>query len=163
MKTLQIPISNIKENPYNTRQEYGDLEGLKASITRYGVIQPLIVRRPDGSDEYELVFGSRRLKCLRELGKTDVEVELKEINDADMATLALCENVHRKDLTPLELAKAYQKGLNATKLSVNAFSQIIGDSHKKITNYLTLLELPDRILKKEQNYNITELIAKSIK
>lgn len=159
MKTLQVPITSVRDNPYNTRENYGDLEGLKVSIANHGILQPLIVRRLDSSDEYEIVFGSRRLRCLRELGKTNIEVELRDIKDADMAILALCENVHRKDLTTIELAKAYQRGLTATKLSVNAFSQIIGDSHKKITNYITLLELPSRILENEQNYNVTELIA----
>ncbi len=155
---MKVNISKITKNPYNTREDFGDLSGLKESIKKYGMFQPYLVRKNEDG-EYELIFGSRRLECERQLGSTAIDIELRETSDADMAILALCENVHRKDLLPVELAKAYQKGLSATKLSVNAFSKMIGESPTKISDYLGILELPDSILKKQEKYSVTQLVS----
>jgi len=157
---MKVPTNSIKPNPYNTREDLGDLTGLRASIRKTnGLLQPLIVRQMETGEGYELVFGGRRLQALRDEGYETLEAESREMSNEDMATLAICENVHRKDLNPVELARAYQKGLDATKLSVNAFSQVIGESDTKISSYLNILELPDRILKKQNQHTAIQLIT----
>jgi len=157
---MKVQISKIQANPYNTREDLGDLTGLRASIRKTGgLLQPLIVRATGDGKTYQIVFGGRRLEALKEEGYRTTEIEPRDISNPDMATLALCENVHRKDLTPVELARAYRRGLDATNLSINAFSQVTGESHGKITSYLNILELPRGILKKQDQYTTTQLIT----
>jgi ParB family chromosome partitioning protein len=156
---MRIPVSGVSFNPYDTREDFGDLEGLKQSIGNHGLFQPFLVRPLKEKGKFELAFGGRRFRSCLELGYGEVDVEVREIDNGDMVTLALCENVHRKDLTPVELAKAYRRGLDATKLSVNSFSQVIGESGVKIQSYLNILNLPDRILKNQDRYNVTQITS----
>jgi ParB/RepB/Spo0J family partition protein len=156
---MKIPISKIASNPFDSRQDYGDLEGLKGSIQKHGMLHGFLVRPSKKSGEYELVFGGRRFECLKQLEKTEVEAEVRDFKDSDMAVLALCENVHRKDYTPVELARSYRIGLTATGYSVDQFSKIVGESVEKINNYLSILELPEQILSKSKGYSVTDLVT----
>jgi len=155
---MKVNLNDITFNPYDPREDYGDLEGLKASIEQNGILQPFLVR-PKDDKSYELVFGGRRLRCLKELGYKDIDVEVRELGNSEMATLALCENVHRKDLNPVELARAYRIGLTTTGLSNEQFSKITGEDVGKIRKYLNILDLPERILKKAEKYNVTQLVT----
>src|SRR3989338_1126685 len=154
---MKVGLGSIRLNPYNTREDFGDLGGLIASVKKFGLTQPLLVRKSNGS--YELAFGGRRYEALKSIGHKEVDVEVRQISDEDMAMLALCENVHRKDLSPVELARAYQVGLKATKLSINAFAQVVGETDTKISSYLKILNLPNRILEKQDKYDVTQLIS----
>ncbi len=156
---MKIPIDKIMPNSYDSRQDYGDLEGLRGSIEKHGMLHGFLVRPTKQDGRYELVFGGRRLECLKQIGKKEVEAEVRDFKDSDMAVLALCENVHRKDYTPVELARSYRIGLTATGYSVEQFSKIIGESVEKINNYLAILELPEQILSKAQKYSITDLVT----
>jgi len=154
----KIPLARIQKNPYDTREDYGDLKGLKSNIEKHGMLHGFLVRpssRKNG--EYELVFGGRRFECLRELGKTEVEAEVRDFKDSDMAILALCENVHRKDYNPAELARQYRVGLTATGYGLEEFAKVVGESVAKIGNYLKILDLPDKILSKSAEYRVHDL------
>ncbi len=154
---MEVRLSKVRDNPYNTRTDYGDLDGLKASITRLGLTQPFIVRESD--EGYELAFGSRRYRALLEMGKKTVEVEVRKISNPDMVMLAICENTHRKDLNPVEQARAYERGLNATGLELGDFSKTIGVSRTKIKEYLNILNLPKKILDNVGDYSVAELTS----
>jgi ParB/RepB/Spo0J family partition protein len=156
---MKVSIKTIIPNPYNARTDFGDLSGLKTSIEKNGLFQPLMVREKKRDRGYELIFGGRRLSALIELGYNQVDVEMREVSDEDMSVLALCENIHRKDLNPVETARAYRKGLDATKLSIHAFAEIIGESDVKISSYLSTLSLPSRILDSQSKYSTTQLIS----
>tara|TARA_Y100000310_G_scaffold343880_1_gene453664 strand:- start:10982 stop:11962 length:981 start_codon:yes stop_codon:yes gene_type:complete len=154
---MKIAINKIKRNPYDTREDNGDLSGLKRSIERNELLQPLPARKANG--HYELVFGGRRLEAMRELGYDRIEIDPRKVSNEDMSVIAICENVHRKDLNPVELARAYNVGLKQTGLSIHAFGKAIGKNSTAIASYLPILDLPDRILKNHDKYKISELIA----
>lgn len=154
---MKVKLDKIKHNPYNTREDYGDLSGLKASIERLGLTQPFLVREID--EEYELAFGSRRYEALKQMGAKEVEVEIRNISSPDMAMLSICENVHRKDLNAVEQARAYERGLRATGLSLDKFAETIGEGYGKVKDYLAVLNLPKSILDKTDKYGKMQLIA----
>ncbi|MGD2072763.1 MAG: ParB/RepB/Spo0J family partition protein [Candidatus Thorarchaeota archaeon] len=146
-KIVKLKLSQIRENPYNSREDLGDLTGLKGQISRYGMIAPLPVRKSD--EGYELAFGSRRLAALKELGKKEAEFAEYSFTHKDMLALSIGENVHRKELTPVEQAKAYEKGIRVMG-NVERLAESIDVSSSTISKYLGILRLPKRILKKEQ-------------
>lgn len=87
------------------RTDYGDLEELTASIRLHGVIQPLAVcmNTPEVGNEYPymLVAGGRRFRacCMAELEYVPVRVYTDTLDEVELRTLELAENVHRKDMT----------------------------------------------------------------
>ena len=77
------------------RKDFGDLDGLAASIKELGLLQPI------GIDSgYRLVFGERRLRACKRLGKDKIKVRFVNLDSLLKGELA--ENEFRKDFTPSE-------------------------------------------------------------
>jgi len=76
------------------RKDYGDLSGLKASITEYGVLQPILIDR-----ENNLMAGGRRLQSCIELGRSRISaLYFDEIDETKRREIELEENLHREEL-----------------------------------------------------------------
>lgn len=68
-KYLIVKISDIKPNPKNPRKNDASISYVKNSIKQVGYISPIVI------DEKNIILcGHTRLKALKELGKTEVEV-----------------------------------------------------------------------------------------
>jgi ParB-like chromosome segregation protein Spo0J len=92
----------------NVRHELGDLKGLKASIDRNGILQPLIVQEGDNG-KVLLIAGHRRLEAAIQLGLGKVptyEINEYEVGDVERLEIQMAENLFREDLTVLERAQA---------------------------------------------------------
>ena len=77
------------------RAERGDMDLLRRSIARLGLISPLLVRaRGDG---YELIAGARRLSACRALGLSRVECVIMPALDEECMLAALAENTCRAE------------------------------------------------------------------
>lgn len=123
-----------------------DLLSLSASIKESGIIQPLIVvRKEDG--RFELIAGERRLRASKLAGLEKVPVVIKNTNDQAKAVMALIENLQRKDLSPLEIAQAYQQLQDEYSISKEELSKKIGVSRSIISNYIRMLTMPEEIKK----------------
>ena len=80
------------------REDMGDLDGLAASIEKYGLLHPIVI-----DDDNRLVAGGRRLEACRRLGWEEIDVRsLGDLTDAQRGEIELEENINRKDLSDLE-------------------------------------------------------------
>lgn len=82
------------------------VQELAESIRSAGVLQPLDVRYVREGDYYEIVAGERRYTAAKLLGLEEVPVKLLQASDAEVHRLQILENIHRLDLSPLELGTA---------------------------------------------------------
>lgn len=109
---LNIPCDNIRPNRARTRAEFGEdgMLRLAASIRRYGIIQPLVVRKADIDDvyEYELIAGERRLRAARLLELYCVPCIVISADDEKIAELSAIENISREELNMFEIAYAFR-------------------------------------------------------
>ena len=80
---------------------------LANSITEYGIIQPLVVRKKDG--QYEIVAGERRWRASREAGLKSVPCIVREFSDEENMLIAIIENMQREDLNPIEEAMGLEQ------------------------------------------------------
>jgi ParB family transcriptional regulator, chromosome partitioning protein len=140
-----VRIDQIVPNPEQPRRHFDAeaLASLTASVRRYGLLQPLVVRR--AGDGYELIAGERRLRAATEAGLEQVPVVVRESPPAERLELALIENVQRQDLTPLEEAEAYRHLIDQYGLTQDDIATRVGKSRPAITNALRLLGLPDAV------------------
>lgn len=107
-----LKLSKVYPNPDQPRKAFdeGKLQELAASITQYGVLEPIIVTlRPAG---YMIVAGERRYRASLLAGLTEIPARVIEADDALVEELALLENVQRQDLNPIEEAAAYHSLLS---------------------------------------------------
>ncbi|MGN1299623.1 MAG: ParB/RepB/Spo0J family partition protein [Candidatus Scatovivens sp.] len=89
-------------------------EELKESVSRSGVLSPIIIRRKQ--DRYEIISGHNRTRCCKELGIKEIPTIIKDYDD-DMAELIMIETnlAQRENILPCEKGLAYKKRLELIK------------------------------------------------
>lgn len=142
----EVPISSIQPNPFQPRRHFDEeaLSSLSASIRELGVLQPLLVRAKDPG-EYQLIAGERRWRAAKRAGLPTVPVIVRDIDDLASLEQAVVENLHRKDLNPLEEAAAYQQLLEDFAMTHDQLATRVGKSRAAVTNTLRLFQLPASI------------------
>jgi ParB family transcriptional regulator, chromosome partitioning protein len=142
---VDVRVEDVSPNPYQARTVWNeeDLRVLSESIKANGVIQPILVRPFQG--RYQLIAGERRLRATKLAGISTIPALVREVVDDDMFEWSLVENIHRRDLNPVERAKAYQRFLNAFSLTQAEAGERLGEDRSVIANYLRLLELHEEI------------------
>ncbi|MFR5868926.1 MAG: ParB/RepB/Spo0J family partition protein [Acutalibacteraceae bacterium] len=93
----KIPIQLVRPNPYQPRRTFSEqsIEELSRSIQRYGLIQPIVVRKINPT-HYELIAGERRLRASKRAGLLEIEAIVQRVGEQDSAVMALIENATRK-------------------------------------------------------------------
>jgi ParB family chromosome partitioning protein len=144
---FQCPVESIEPNPYQPRQEFGEteLEELVHSVRDKGIITPLLVTKTDMG--YRLIAGERRWIAARRAGLKSVPVVVREATPVESLELALIENIHRKDLNPIEEALAYKRMMEDIHTTQDALAKRLGKDRSSVTNMLRLLHLPQMIQK----------------
>lgn len=139
----EIPTSLIVPNRRQPRQHFDEegIANLSASIQQVGLLQPLLVR-PSPEGGYELVVGERRWRAARRAGLPTVPALVVDTDDRGALQRALVENLHRRDLNPLEEAAAYGQLIEEAGLTHEQLAERVGLSRPAVTNALRLLELP---------------------
>lgn len=165
-----IEIDKIKTNPFQPRKEFNqkELKELAESIEKYGILQPLIVRKiekevPSGQKvEYQLIAGERRLRASKMIGLKEVPVIIKEVSKENELPISLVENIQRENLNPLEKALAFKRLIEEFQFTQKEIAKIVGKSRESIANTLRLLSLPEEIQKGIQKGEISEGHARAI-
>jgi ParB family chromosome partitioning protein len=144
----QVPVSHIRPNPHQPRQEFDEeaLDELTASIRELGVLQPVLLRAPDDDgDHFELIAGERRWRAAKRAGLSTVPALVRVVDDRSSLAEALVENLQRQDLNALETAAAYQQLMEEFGLTHEQVAERVGKSRSAITNALRLFQLPPSV------------------
>lgn len=141
-----LNISEIEPNRSQPRKEFDEkaLSELAESISKHGLLQPLLVR-PLTLGGYQIVAGERRYRACQMAGLKDIPVIIRELGDTETMELALIENLQREDLTPLEEAEGYNVLITEHGFTQDEIAQSVGKSRPAVANALRLLKLPDSI------------------
>lgn len=144
---FQCPIESIEPNPMQPRQAFDEeaIEELAASIREKGIITPILVSKINNS--YQLIAGERRWRAAQRAGLDTVPVVVKETTPIESLELALIENIHRRDLNPIEEAQAYKRWLDDSNTTQEILARRVGKDRSTIANLLRLLNLPLNIQK----------------
>jgi ParB family transcriptional regulator, chromosome partitioning protein len=158
----RIDVSRIDSNPDQPRQEYdpAEMQALAESLTAHGLLQPVVVRKQ--GDRYQLIAGERRLRAAVQAGWTEVPVNVIEADDREVAELAIIENLHRKDLSPLEKGQSFQRYLEQYGSTQEELAKRLGIDRSTIANLIRLLELPEAVQDAIRKGTITQGHARAL-
>jgi len=141
------PVDDIEPNPNQPRRDFGETElnEMAESVREKGVITPLVVTRTETG--YQIIAGERRWRAAQKAGLDRVPVVVREVTATESLELAIIENIHRKDLNPIEEALAYQRLLEEIGTTQETLGKRLGKDRSTIANLLRLLTLPSLIQK----------------
>lgn len=101
---MLVNISEIKVK-HRVRKDLGDIDSLKDSLRRYGLLNPITL-----DSKYRLIAGERRLEAAKALGWTNINaVIINNLTPLSKLELELEENNQRKEFTDEELLEGYKR------------------------------------------------------
>ncbi|MDD6223661.1 MAG: ParB/RepB/Spo0J family partition protein [bacterium] len=161
-EVIDLYLDDIIPNRFQPREIFNEqaLKELADSIREHGVIQPIIVRKI--GDKYEIIAGERRYKASAMAGLTKIPAIIRNLDDKETSKVALLENLQRKDLTPIEEARTYQKILELDSMTQEELGRTMGKSQASIANKMRLLSLPDEVQEALLKDQISERHARSL-
>lgn len=137
-KVMTIPINKIKDfegHPFHVTMDE-DMAKLIDSIKENDMLMPALVRpKPDGT--YEMISGHRRKFAMSQLGRTEMNVIIRDLDDDQATILMVDSNIQRENIYPSERGYAYKMRLEAMKhqgKSVKEFHGDIGTVYDKSTS-----------------------------
>jgi ParB family chromosome partitioning protein len=152
----------IARNPYQPRQTFdvAEIADLADSIRTHGILQPLVVRRV--GENYELIAGERRLRAAQAADWRQVPVLIREVDDRQMAELAIVENVQRKDLNAIEKAESFQRYIDQYQCTQEELASRVQVDRSTVANLIRLLELPADVKQMVQQGDISQGHARAL-
>ena len=127
-KVMTIPIDKItdfKEHPFHVTMDE-DMAKLIDSIKENDMLMPALVRpKKDGS--YEMISGHRRKFALSQLGRREMNVIIRDLDDDQATILMVDSNIQRENIYPSERGYAYKMRLEAMKHQGKRIEEIPDD------------------------------------
>lgn len=160
---VELPIDSIRPNPYQPRREIEAeaLGDLCASIKRYGLMQPIVVRQINAC-EYELIAGERRLRACKMAGKREIPAVVVRASGTDSAVMALIENIQRENLGYIEEAEAFCTLLSEHGMTQEELAARLGKNQSTIANKIRILKLSPEIRETLTKNNLSERHARAL-
>ena len=163
-QVVAIPTEKLLPNPYQPRKQFKseELLGLSESIKENGVLQPILVKRINNSDYYEIVSGERRLRASILANCQEMPCIVIECSGENSAMYSIIENIQRSDLSFFEEANAISHLMNSFGLTQAEIGKRLGKSQSALSNKLRLLRLPAEVRYFIEREGLTERHARAI-
>lgn len=158
----EIEIGSIFANPNQPRKAFDQtaLQELADSISKHGVIMPIIVNK--SGDRYMIIAGERRFRASKLAGLKTVPTIVKNYNERQIKEISLIENLQREDLNPIEAATAMRSLMDDYGMTQEDLADRIGKSRPAIANTLRLLSLSQEVIKMVANGALSAGHARAI-
>jgi len=142
----KLAVEFMVRGRYQPRTEFNEeqLQELADSISKQGIIQPIIVRSisdDPGKPKYEIIAGERRWRAAQLAGMHEVPVVIKKYTDEEAIAVSLIENIQREDLNPIEEATSLDRLIREFGLTHQEAADAVGRSRAAVSNLLRLLSL----------------------
>lgn len=137
------------------------MDRLVKSVARYGMLQPLSVRRREDG-RFELVSGTRRLYAAKRAGLKAVPCVVLDLSSPEGELFALTENLQRRDLDFLEEARQLHRLVHLHGFKQEEAARRTGRSQSAVANKLRLLRLPEGVLEKLRDAGLSERHAREL-
>jgi ParB family chromosome partitioning protein len=142
----EVEINDLRLSNYTIHERVIEtIDDLALSILQYGLLHPIIIRIKES--KYEIISGIRRYLACKKLRWKKIPCHVIEVSDKDGFEISLVENIQRKNLNPIEEARAFK--VYITDFGWGGVSELasrISKSPSYVSKRLSLLELPSEIV-----------------
>jgi ParB/RepB/Spo0J family partition protein len=155
-----VPIDQIDDSPLRARKATADVDAMAETIKLRGILQPGIVRPARG--RFELVLGQTRLEAARLVGLKAFPSFVRDLSDSDARAFYVIENLHRREMHPLDEADAYRKLRDEHGWSTDRIAKEIGSTPSTVRARLKLNELAESLILPYLDGKLAGVVALSI-
>lgn len=154
-----LPLELIVESKTNPRKNFDKtkLQELADSITKRGVLQPILVRPIAG--KYEVVAGHRRFRAAGLAKLEEIPATVQELDDKAVLEIQMIENLQREDLHPLEEAEGYASLLHSHGYTADELAAKLGKSRGYVYARMKLADLAEPVKKALWDGSLSHSIA----
>jgi len=162
-RVVEIPVAAITPNPAQPRVIFDDYElsQLAVSIRQNGMLQPVTVRRLEGSG-YELISGERRLRAAKLINMEHIPCIVINADSESSAIFAVLENIQRADLNYIEEAIAIKSLIEHFGITQEDCAARLGIAQSTVANKLRLLRLTDEEKALALRFRLNERQARAL-
>ena len=151
MDMIDIPLDQIDEDTGQPRYQFDEeaLKELAASIEELGLLSPIKVR-PVAGGRYQIIYGNRRYKASKMLGRKTIPCIISDLTDEkDIYLEQIAENLTREGFSPIEEAEAFDKMMNDPnfRMSMTFLAGKLGKPESYIRNKCELLKFGNAVKK----------------
>mgnify|MGYP001623955770 CR=1 FL=1 len=160
----RIATEKLLPNPYQPRKQFKseDHLSLAEAIKENGILQPLLARRINNSDYYEIIAGERRLRAAILANLATVPCLIVDCDYEESAVYSIIENIQRSDLSFFEEAQAISQMQNHFGMTQEQIAKRLGKSQSALSNKLRLLKLPADVRYFIEKEGLTERHARAL-
>jgi len=158
-RLIPVRLGNIDLDPNQPRVEIGDVSELAQSIRQHGLLQPIVVEPIENGRRYRILAGHRRYKACKEAGFESIPCIVRTVEEHARLELQVIENLHRKDLSPVEEARALKRLMDEFNLHQRDLAKRLGKSLGSVNQTLRILSLSEEALESVQT---SEQLTKSV-
>ncbi|MGU9981479.1 ParB/RepB/Spo0J family partition protein [Phreatobacter sp. HK31-P] len=166
MKRLSLSV--VVPNADQPRKFFDakEISDLADSIAANGLQQPITVR-PLPAGNFEIVMGERRFRAHQLLEKTgrlpagSILAHVRRMDDQQRDIEAIVENMQRKDITPLEEARAFQRMI-CGGMTVEELATRVGRHTHRIEERTRLLNLEASLMTLYEGGQLSQEAASEI-
>jgi ParB family chromosome partitioning protein len=165
----RVEVDRIIPDPNQPRAEFEEkaIQRLAESISKQGQFHPIRVRWDETATKWIIISGERRWRAAKaaSLPTIDCYFVEGELSEPELREQQLVENLLRKDLKPMEEAKAYQSLMELNGWNGKQVAAALNVTTSRVSRALALLDLPQSVqqqveegtLPKSAAYEISKL------
>ena len=164
MQSINLPLAQLSPSSWNAnRMDDVALGRLRESLTRYGIVQNLVVR-PIGEGNYEVLSGNQRLQVLRVLGYADAPCVVADADDSEARLLgqalnhvAGSDNLGLRAEVMREILKSLpqEEVLGLLPETAESFRSLSSLGQETIADYLQIWQLAQAAKLKHLQFQLT--------
>jgi ParB family chromosome partitioning protein len=161
-RIYEIPLEKIRTDPTQPRKFFSDqdIRELADSIKEHGLLQPIMVKKnSDGT--FLIIHGERRFRAHQIATISTIKCIIADKTDAQVKDARIVENLVRADLSDMELAKEFQRRVDAGETH-EQIAHSIKKSRTFVTQRLALMRLPEERKQQLEQGKITFADARVI-
>lgn len=144
MDFREIPMSEIYVEGQSVRDAIDDdhVVELAMSIAKHGLLEPIVVQRRNKGNGYQLLAGFHRLSAFHRLKRAHIPAHIRKRTDTSVKTIALVENIIRRDMSIKEEVQAISHLSEVEGLSASSICDLLGKSRDWVNRRLMIPNLP---------------------
>jgi ParB family transcriptional regulator, chromosome partitioning protein len=156
----KVPLSSIDAPGHRLKTDQ-DIEEIARSLERHGQFFPIRLREhPSELGRYQVIFGNRRLAAAKKIGWDEINADVVKASDEEALTMALSENIDRKDFSDYEKALLLHKLNVLTGKTIDEIAVLVNRSPSYVSQHIAMLHLfPNGVGEPEEVSELLQLLS----